>query len=414
VSNVLAIAAVTATLRAILLAQVPQLDDNLSDLEVTAQPPDLARKGISKAQLNVFLYQVAYNAAWRNLDIPPARAGENAPAGLALTLHYMLTAWGRGDSDNDAVNHRALAGAMSVLGDFPLLSPDDIRNALPDSTLADQVERVRVTPQAFTVEEISKLWMVYQTPYRISTLYEVSVLLIDSQRPPRTALPVLRRGAQDRGALIHSSTAPVLEQLQLPRSQPLARLGDDLTLRGRQLSTIDTRVRIRGVRLDAPLTLTPRAGSVAGTLAVHLPATAEDAAAMGNWAAGFYTLELDVQPAGEPLLASNALPFGLAPAIALGAVAASAGTAFTLSLNCVPRIRDGQQVLLIVADLCLPPQSVTNPADTTQPTALSFAVPALAAGIYTVRLRVDGADSIPVDFSGALPAFDPAQQVTVT
>ena len=66
-SNVLAIAATTRTLRNLLLAQVPALDAELSDLEVTLQPPDVARKGISKAQLNLFLYQVVANAAWRNL-----------------------------------------------------------------------------------------------------------------------------------------------------------------------------------------------------------------------------------------------------------------------------------------------------------------------------------------------------------
>jgi hypothetical protein len=37
----------------------------------------------------------------------------------------------------------------------------------------------------------------------------------------------------------------------------------------------------------------------------------------------------------------------------------------------------------------------------------------VAAGTYTVRLRVDGADSIPVDFSGSVPAFAVDQQVAV-
>ena len=62
-SNTLAIAAATCTLRNLLLAQMPVLDSNLSDLEVTLQPLDIARKGISKAQLNLYLYQVIYNAA---------------------------------------------------------------------------------------------------------------------------------------------------------------------------------------------------------------------------------------------------------------------------------------------------------------------------------------------------------------
>ena len=68
-SNVLAIAAATRTLRNVLLARMPLLDTDLGDLEVTLQPLDVARKGITKAQLNLFLYQVIYNAGWRNMDM---------------------------------------------------------------------------------------------------------------------------------------------------------------------------------------------------------------------------------------------------------------------------------------------------------------------------------------------------------
>jgi len=85
------------------------LDGDLADLEVTTQPPDLARKGVTKAQLNLFLYQTVVNAAWRNQDMPrQVRPGENAGPPLALNLHYMITAYGRGDGDNDAVSHRVL------------------------------------------------------------------------------------------------------------------------------------------------------------------------------------------------------------------------------------------------------------------------------------------------------------------
>src|SRR6185437_12405922 len=109
-SNVLAIAATTRTLRNLLLARIPALDAELSDLEVTLQPPDIARKGISKSQLNLFLFQVVTNAAWSNLDMPGrVRPGETAPPALALNLHYLITAWGRGDSDSDALSHRVLA-----------------------------------------------------------------------------------------------------------------------------------------------------------------------------------------------------------------------------------------------------------------------------------------------------------------
>ncbi len=413
-SNVLAIAATTRTLRNLLLAQMPVLDTELSDLEVTLQPPDVARKGISKAQLNLFLYQVVANAAWRNLDMPgQVRPGESAPPPLALNLHYVITAWGRGDSDSDAISHRVLAAAMSTLHDRGVLDGNDIRNALPDNDLANQVERVRITPLPQSVDELSKLWTAFQTNYRTSAAYEATVVLIDSQAAIRAPLPVLRRGPQDRGVIATASAAAVLDTLSYPRTQPAVRLGEDIVLGGRQLSTDHALARFNSLRLDAPIDVAPLAGDAAGTLRVHLADTTDDADAASRWAPGIYTVALLVQPPGLPPLLSNELPLALAPIITISPLTAAAGD-LALNLTCMPRLRDGQRVFLLFGDRLLTPQSISNPSDTHQPSALVFQVPGVAAGTYTVRLRVDGADSIPVDFSGSVPAFAGNQQVVVT
>ena len=413
-SNVLAIAATTRTLRNLLLAQMPVLDTELSDLEVTLQPPDVARKGISKAQLNLFLYQVVANAAWRNLDMPgQVRPGDSAPPPLALNLHYVITAWGRGDSDSDAISHRVLAAAMSTLHDRGVLDGNDIRNALPDNDLANQIERVRITPLPQSVDELSKLWTAFQTNYRTSAAYEAAVVLIDSQAAIRAPLPVLRRGPQDRGAIATASAAAVLDTLIYPRTQPSVRLGEDIVLGGRQLTTDHALARFNSLRLDAPIDIAPLAGVAAGSLRVHIANTTDDVDAASRWAPGIYTVALLVQPPGLPPLLSNELPLALAPIITLSPLAAAAGD-LTLNLTCMPRLRDGQRVFLLFGDRLLVPQGISNPADTHQPSALVFLVPGVAAGTYTVRLRVDGADSIPVDFSGSVPAFASNQQVVVT
>ncbi len=412
-SNVLAIAATTRTLRNLLLAQMPQLDTELNDLEVTLQPPDVARKGISKAQLNLFLYQVVANAAWRNLDLPgQVRAGETAPPPLALNLHYVITAWGRGESDSDALSHRVLAAAMSTLHDRGVLDSNDIRNALTDNDLANQIERVRVTPLPQSVDELSRLWTAFQTNYRTSAAYEAAVVLIDSQTAARAPLPVLRRGPQDRGVIATASAAAVLDALTLPHAQTAVRLGEDIVLGGRQLGTQDAVARFSSPRLEAPIDIAPLAGE-AGSLRVHLADSGEDTTAVARWAPGIYTVALRVQPPGLPPLLSNELPLALAPVITLGSLAAAAGD-FALNLTCTPRIRDRQRVFLLFGDRLLTPASLGNPADTQQPTALAFQLTAVAAGTYTVRLRVDGADSIPVDFSGSVPVFAASQQVVVS
>ncbi len=413
-SNVLAIAATTRTLRNLLLAQIPALDPELADLEVTLQPPDLARKGVSKAQLNLFLYQAVSNAAWRNRDMPGrVRPGETAPPALALDLHYLITAWGRGEIDSEALSHRVLAAAMSTLYDSPILDGTDIANALPGNDLAGQVERVRVTPLTQSVEELSKLWTAFQANYRVSAAYVAAVVLIDSQAATRAPLPVLRRGPADRGVIATASAAPVLDALIYPRTQMVLRLGEDLVLRGSQLTADHAAVRFSSLRLDAPIDLVPAAGAAAGTLRVHLADATDDVDAASHWAPGIYTVALLLQPVGLPPLLSNELPLVLAPVITLGALTAPAGN-ITVSLTCMPRIRDGQRVFLLFGDRLLPPTSISNPADTHQPSALVFQLTDVAAGTYTLRLRVDGADSIPVDFSGSAPAFAVNQQLAVT
>ena len=204
-SNELAIATVTATLRNLIDRD---LRDELGSGIVTTRPPDKARENVEGSnQINLFLYQTQVNAHWRNSDIPTqVRPGETGRSPLALNLYYLMTAYGR--DNEDIFGHRLLGHAMRVLHDHSTLTPNNLRAAQEDSDLHDQIERVRITPVAMTLEEISKLWATFQTQYRISVAYEASVVLIDSQIPARTPLPVLVRGSNDRGILTQPNVLP--------------------------------------------------------------------------------------------------------------------------------------------------------------------------------------------------------------
>ena len=54
---------------------------------------------------------------------------------------------------------------------------------VPGSNLHEQIERVRITPQPLSLEEISKLWAAFQTNYRLSAAYQAAVILIESTAP---------------------------------------------------------------------------------------------------------------------------------------------------------------------------------------------------------------------------------------
>jgi Pvc16 N-terminal domain len=411
VSNATAIAAVTLTLQTILGDGV-RADSNLSDTTVTVLPPDKARGSINANQLNLFLYQLLPDAAWRNMDIPTqVSSGETGNPPLPLTMHYMLTAFGRDNDTGVPFSHYLLGQAMRVLFDHTLLGQDEIRNAtaasLPNSDLHRQFERVRITLQPLSLEEISKLWTGLATQYRLSVVYEVSVALIESTRSSRTPLPVLTRGANDKGVLSQASLIspfPTLEAVQLPNHQSAARLSDTLVLTGQHLDGTAVGVIFNHPLWTSPVEIAPLAGGTATSLSVQLPNSP------ASWPAGFYTAAVVVQRPSETYRrTTNLFSFALAPRITITPASTPAAGSIVYNLNCSPEVRPEQRAALLIADM-----EVLADVHPVQTANLTFTVLDLLPGSYFVRLRVDGVDSLLVNKAVTPPVFDSTQKVTVT
>ena len=407
-SNPLAIAATTLTLQAILQSTIVSdpADTDLTDTTVTILPPDKARGNGNANQLNLFLYQILPNAAWRNMNIPSQVAtGETGNPPLALTLHYLLTAFGKDNDTTLPFGHHLLAKAMSILYDHALLGPDEIRSAtsatFPGSDLDKQIERVRITLQPMSLEEISKLWTGLVTQYRLSVGYEVSVMLIDSTQAKKTPLPVLTRGVKAPASLI--PPFPALDQIQFPNSQTSALLGDSLILTGNNLDGTSVGLVFNHPLWSAPVEIPPLPGGTATQVTVIIPNSP------ANWPAGFYTVSLMVQrPTETYRRTTNQLSFGLAPKITI-APPTSAGPNITYTVTCSPEVRPEQYAALLLGD-----QEIVAQPHTTQTASLSFQAQNLSTGKYFVRLRVDGVDSLLVNRALTPPMFDQTQKVTVT
>ena len=396
-STDLAIEAVTRTLVQIITTGI----QDLSGAVVTRKPPDTARQsGDNSDQVNLFLYHVAPNAAWRNKDMPlQVRPGETAPPALALDLDYLVTAYG-------AKDHELLGKSMLAMHDMPLLSPDAIRAAFPATGLDQQVERVRTTIQPLSLEDMYRLWNGFQTQYRVSAAYRIAVVLIESKRKSRSPLPVLKRGDKDQGVNALAGGSPTLTGLVLPLSQAAALLGDTIIIQGENLTTDSVTVRFSNRSLISAIELVPAPGDRDGEKKVFFP---NDSAAMSAWVPGQYTLSLSVRRPNLPAWTTNELPVAIAPRITSVLGSASAGA--TLTVLGAPRVRDGQRALLILGDAQAQSTQVVNPANTALPSSIDFVVPKLALGSYVGRLRVDGVDSVPVIRTGTppVPAFDPNQ-----
>ena len=87
-SNYLAIATVTAALQTKLIKAAEVVDEAV----VTTSRPN-GNDGAVTPAINIFLYQVIPNAAYRNCDLPTRRSNGHLAQRpqAALTLHYLLS-----------------------------------------------------------------------------------------------------------------------------------------------------------------------------------------------------------------------------------------------------------------------------------------------------------------------------------
>jgi hypothetical protein len=261
-----------------------------------------------------------------------------------------------------------------------------------------------------TIEEMSKLWTSFQTNYRLSSAYEVAVLLIDSARASTTPLPVLTRGKDDSGITSQpelGSPFPNLGDLTIPNRQPSARVGDQLTLEGDHLDGTNRGVLFKHIRWEDPIEVAPVGGGSAGQVAVVIPNLPV------SWPAGFYTVAATVQRSGEPYRrTTNALSFPVAPlitAITPNPAARDGNGDVTLTLTVSPEVLPEQRAALLLGG-----REILAGAHPVQVGKLTFAVTNAEVGDHAVRLRVDGVDSLLVDRSVTPPRFDPTQRVVIT
>ena len=197
-SNFLAPATVTAALK-IALENALAADTAGLPHDVTVGRPDEIQGQGNAAGVNLYLYQVTPNVAWRNADLPTrnARGALVQRPRLALDLHYLLTFFG---DEARMEDQRLMGHVVSALHEQPVLTDAMIEAARADadfsdfletSDLASEVEQVKFSPLTFNLEELSKLWSIFfQTPYHLSMAYVASVVFIERQPTPVRALPV--------------------------------------------------------------------------------------------------------------------------------------------------------------------------------------------------------------------------------
>jgi hypothetical protein len=350
-SNFLAIATVTATLQ--LEVVQPAASAAVSGATVTVTRPDNTGSDNSATRVNIYMYQVSPNAAWRNRDLPT----RNSDGGLvqrprvALDLNYLLTFYG---DESQLEPQRMLGNVALAMHTTPVLTRGMIQDTithpqysfLAESNLDDEVELVKFTPLPLSLEELSKLWSVFfQTQYALSIAYQATIVLIESELRPRSTLPVL-----EREIFVETFRYPTIERIRSSVGE-FAPIQSDSTIviEGRQLRGEATWLRIGGSHV-IPLQ------DITDTRIVFLLSSIEptDSLRAGVQAVQVIHPRMMGRPRDEHVgIESNVAPLVLRPRITSTSLPDS--TRITIGLH--PPISRTQRVLLLLNDFTNPTSS---------------------------------------------------------
>jgi Pvc16 N-terminal domain/IPT/TIG domain len=383
-SNFLAIATVTETLRFVLDHYVSQ--DVTGATATSVRPSGLnntgAGNGLPATGVNLALYQIIPAAVPRDLDLPTRRSDGTLiqRPRAAIDLHYLLSVYG---SDATLEPHRVMGTVVRTLNTYPFLSREFIQEAvtgasfLNGSDLASEIELVKFVPLGLTLDELSRVWSVYfQTSYALSVCYQASVVYLEDTSSPSLSLPV-------RNPNIVATTIMVPSVLSIS-PQP-ATAGAVITISGPNVGVAGTNVVI-GDANPAPATIVNNQ-----QITYALPATTQAGVSplsvvqLVNFGT---TSTPDMRSGVESVIAPMALAATITnlplPSVARGG---------TLTVNVDTPVGRSQQVALILGatTVPLPGRLPTDPATSD---SFTFTIPPdIAPGTLLVRVRVDGVDS---------------------
>lgn len=430
-SNFLAIATVTEAVRQ-MLERAIKLDftEALNEATATAVRPN-SGAALPKLGVNLYLYQVSYNTAFRNADIPTRNSTgviQQTPR-AALDLHYLFSFYGE---EGKLEPQQVMGSVIRTLHASPLLLQKQITHIietsdhLKKSDLDSEIERIKLTPLPLTIEELSKIWSVFfQNSFTLSIAYTASVVFIEGQGSPASSLPV-----KARNVYALPVSFPVIDGISsqagtddplVPNQRFLA--GERLVLTGRQLRGDKTAVRIDGGEIVSSQILEVKNNQITLVLPADLRAGIHSISVACK-------LMIGEPPAEHSGTESNSSAFLLCPSIAVPAgpvtpVATldNGKTIYTVSIpvGLVPPCGRNQQVVLLLNEYqeisVAPPviyrigapenNGITDPA-ALETSTIVFVLTTLTrpkTGKYFARVQIDGAGS-PVNFDPPIPLVE--------
>lgn len=391
---------------------------------VSPLPPDkLAEEG---DLLGFYLYHIAEDPHVRNTFAPGTGPSPAALAPMGLVLHYQLTAHTTATHDlpEGAYKAQRLFGlAVKALHDHAsIVDSTEVHGVrlLEAYGLHDRQNRLRLTLRPTPVEEAVTYWTAGQGPARLAAYYQVSVVMLEPERPASLAPPVLDRAPialvggppHLSGSRSEIEIAPPAAAARTVTASPAqAPIGGRFSLQGSELAGDATDLLLERPGWDAPQVVDPIAWSLVVS-ASEVSATLQPRAGDRDVVPGVYAAAVEVRrQAGAGAAAqaivhrSNRTAIVVTPVFAAPGPAAPGGlvtlTGSLFQHADIPTDPDDEravQVIVGTAVLALDDDGVVTAGEfeVTDASTITLRLPGdLAPGFLPLRVRVGGAESPP-------------------
>lgn len=272
-----AIGGVSETLRALLLDRMelpPELAPAPLRVSIGSPRSEVANPLLAaeNPRVNLFLYRVVESGWLKNQEIPGSgNASAYGYPPLSLEMHYLVTAYGTRDvqsSFQETLSHFLLGSTMRVFHDHAIVTEalltvrDPVGTPILHDSLVGEFEKVKISLEPVSLEDLSKVWTALTQPYRVSATYHVSVVQIESRQQRQFPRRVKEPRVSGARIFVIPFRYPRIQEIAViwqddpvvEKPYPYARLLDTLILKGTNLGSPQTRIKMGGLEMAVGLT----------------------------------------------------------------------------------------------------------------------------------------------------------------
>lgn len=193
-STSLRIAGVTEALQTLLL---PVVQAVTADAQVRIGRPRADDGGVLWQGLNVYLFHVARNTNAGALDLATrdSRGTLMQRPRMAVDLHYLFSFFGDAEKQ---VPEQMMGRVLTALHAEPTLTgpmldalvAHDPTGFVARSELVEQADRVTFEILQMSLEDLTRVWGMFQLPYTLTVPIVASMVLLEAELTPQPAPPV--------------------------------------------------------------------------------------------------------------------------------------------------------------------------------------------------------------------------------